>query len=125
PLLDQAVLEGVEADHDAAPAGREAAREGREEAGELVELAVDRDAQGLEGLGRRVDAQAAAGRLRVAPLDQRREVRRGREPSVARRLGQALGDPPRVALLAEVPEDRRELVDPRGADELEGGRAAA
>ena len=37
-MLDQAIFERVEADHDAAAAGREQRREDREEALELVEL---------------------------------------------------------------------------------------
>src|SRR6185369_9898984 len=47
-VLDQAILERVEADDRAAAAGREQAGEVGEQVLELLELAVDRDAQRLE-----------------------------------------------------------------------------
>src|SRR5205823_3485682 len=54
-MLDQAVLERVEADDRAPPPGDQQVGEPGEELLELLDLAVDRDAQRLERAGRRVD----------------------------------------------------------------------
>ncbi len=53
--LDDPVLEGVEGDGDEASPGDRHANRRVEELGQAVELAVDLDAEGLEGLGRGVD----------------------------------------------------------------------
>ena len=123
-VLDQPVLERVEADDRAAPAHRSRSGNAARKRRELVELGVDRDAQRLERARRRVD-------LRLALLHHR--DRPGRRPpraavvvsirsswtaSLIRRAIRL-----RVALFAELADQLAEVVGVDRSQQLERGLA--
>src|ERR1043165_7301080 len=101
----------MERDHDAAAARREQIRECVEEALELVELGVDRDADALERARRRVNLGLTLLDDRDGLCDQAGQLR-GRAQSVfalAQRLFYHARDALRVALFAEVADQGREV----------------
>ena len=107
-LLDDPVLERVEADDGDAASGPEHPHRRRERCFERAELVVDRDPQRLEDtLGGMAVAEAGGRRDRL--LDRVGEVGRPLERPLGAAADDRPRDLPRVALLAEALEDQREL----------------
>jgi hypothetical protein len=104
--LDDAVLERVEADHHQAPADGEHRQRRIEQIAKVIELAVDANANRLEGARRRVLVLFPA-RMRLAHHGG--ELRRARQRSLVPRAHDGRGDALGVALLAVVPQHRGDI----------------
>ncbi len=112
----------MEADHRHAPAGPQGLEARLEKAVEVLELAVDGDAQGLEDPRGRVQLAAppADGRL-----DHPRQGPRGADPPAAPRGADRLGDLAALRLAAEVVEQVGQLAFAEAVDQLDGLLALA
>ena len=115
-VLDDAILERVERDDDQARAGAQPLRRRRDEAIQIVELAVHPDPQRLKGARRRIDARRPAPGNRPAD-DGRQAACRVHRPVLPRR-DQRARDPPREALLAVLEDGVGELALGRAGDEV-------
>lgn len=88
--------------------------------GQFVQFAVHPDAQSLERAGRGMDALALGGAAGQVP-DQARQFARARERALGPGLDDRLGDPARVALLAEDGNQPGKVPLFIGIDHLGGG----
>src|SRR5450432_426738 len=120
--LHEAILERLEREDRGVTTVVDDLRQRGQERGELVELAVDRDANGLKAPGGGVDAPDADRADRAH--DRAAEIERGVELVGQQRLLDAAGDAARAALVAVLVDDVRELVVGQAIDELERGLAA-
>src|SRR5512146_1664752 len=109
-MLDRAVLQRMVGDDRETAARPEPSGGALEKRGEALELVVDRDAQGLEGAGRRMDraAMARAG----GAFDDPPQLRGGGQRTAAPGLHDCPRDPPRGAFLTELANDPHEFVLP-------------
>ena len=96
-MLDPAVFQRMEADDGGSAAGFEPVGETGEGVVEVAELVVDRDPEGLEGPGRRVDRAPLAGHALADDLGEPGGRRDRLDPP---RLDDPPGDPPAVPFLA-------------------------
>src|SRR5450432_1912742 len=101
-LLDQAIFEGMKADHDEAAARMQARERGIERALELAELVIDADAQCLEYPGGRMLVSIAR---RTDSRDHLRELQRTQERLVLPVRDDSARNAPREAFLAVVAEN--------------------
>ena len=107
--LDDAVLERVVGE-DGQPAARPQQVDGRgQRRGQRLQLAVDRDAQGLEGARRGMRPPTAAAGDRHDALDERGQVGGGLDRPRPALLDDRARDAPSVGLLAVGPQDVRDL----------------
>ena len=121
-MLYNAILKGMEADHNKTPSG------GQEPLGclqcilKLVKFVADRNAQRLEDAGRR--RKAVLMRPTDYPLQQLGKLRSAR-PGTALAAGDyCLGNRPRIPLLAVFPEDVGKLLLLKGVQDVRGRRVA-
>ena len=107
-MLDDAVLQRVEADHGESTTRPEHLDGGRERVFERVQLLVHRDPQSLENALGRV-ALTEPGGSRNRRLDHVDELARALERLLAAPAPDRASDLPREALLSVPPEDLLEL----------------
>ena len=119
--LDDAVLERVEGDHDEPRALRGEADRPLDEGAEPFELLVDLDAEGLEGLGRGMDAAPLRPPL-VDPFDEDPEVAGRLEPAELAQVGDLAGQPAGLGELAVLREHLGQLLFRVGVQDLRGRR---
>ena len=108
--LDDSILERVVAQDREAPAGSQEVDRCREPGLKRLELLVDRDAEGLEHAGRRVDPTPPRRPARGDAGDQRRELLGGAHRRRAAGLDNGAGDPARERFLAVAAEQGSQLV---------------
>ena len=111
----------MKADDHAPSAGVEKVGEVVEELRELVELAVDRDAQGLERARRGVDLHAPPGRCGNGGFDDRGQIEGGGEATGAQGLLDRARDAAAVLLLAVVADHLGQLGGRQPLEQGEGG----
>ena len=117
-LLDDAVLQRLVGQHDDPAADAQRVERGRNGGAQRVQLAVDLDAQRLEGALGRV-AAVAAGRGRDRRRAPARPAARSRSSGAWRaRAVDGLGDPQGEALLAVLAQHPGQLGDRVAVDDL-------
>ena len=102
------------------PPGPQRGEGAGERRGEHLELAVDRDAERLEGAGGGVDASGIGAAGRDGGRDDLRQIRGGHEPTFRTRRQDRRRDAACTAFFTKRREDSGELSLRRSVDEVEG-----
>jgi hypothetical protein len=119
-LFDQAIFEGLKADHRQSTTGGQQTERALEAGLHRGQLIIGSDPQSLEAAGGRVGRSTPPG---ADPLDELGQLAGGRERAIAALRFYLSGDLAGVTLIAQFPKKIRQFAGREGVDEVCGGWA--